>query len=312
MSNKIYGIPVGTPMNPAKIDPAVSADKIASSVASYMENNPITPSSIGARPDSWMPTAEQVGARPNTWTPTAEEVGARPNDWLPTIAEIGAAPAPLNSSITLQVSTAGNDTTGDGTSAKPYATIQKALDTLPKNLGGYSVTINIGVGSFTGFSMQGFYNGFITVIGASKSTTHIINSGLNIGLCSAKIDIEWMHIAGTSAGYGINVHESKNINVTDCLLDGTTSVGGILVNETVLAVLRNVTINDKTLHALSCPGSMVLAYGLTGSNNNVGIVAGNSNAGLPGLIVCNPIGTMGTTNYSKVLGGAIIMDGKLV
>lgn len=66
MSNKIYGIPVGTPMNPAKIDPSVSEDKIASSVASYMENHPITPSSIGARPDSWMPTAEQVGALPIT------------------------------------------------------------------------------------------------------------------------------------------------------------------------------------------------------------------------------------------------------
>ena len=41
-----------------------------------MEN--ITPESIGARPNTWMPTAEEVGARPNTWTPTASEVGAAP------------------------------------------------------------------------------------------------------------------------------------------------------------------------------------------------------------------------------------------
>lgn len=38
-------------------------------------------------------TAEDVGARPNTWMPSAAEVGARPNTWLPTIADIGAAPS---------------------------------------------------------------------------------------------------------------------------------------------------------------------------------------------------------------------------
>ena len=70
---------------------------------------------VGARPDSWTPTAteigavgsfngrtgtvtpqagdytaEMVGARPDTWTPTAEDVGARPDTWMPTAAEIGA------------------------------------------------------------------------------------------------------------------------------------------------------------------------------------------------------------------------------
>lgn len=34
---------------------------------------------VGARPDSWTPTAAEVGARPDTWTPTAESVGALPN-----------------------------------------------------------------------------------------------------------------------------------------------------------------------------------------------------------------------------------------
>ena len=45
---------------------------------------------VGARPDTWMPSAADVGARPNTWTPTAEEVGARPNTWTPGYSEVGA------------------------------------------------------------------------------------------------------------------------------------------------------------------------------------------------------------------------------
>ena len=34
---------------------------------------------VGARPDSWMPTATEVGARPDTWMPTAHQVGADPS-----------------------------------------------------------------------------------------------------------------------------------------------------------------------------------------------------------------------------------------
>ena len=41
-------------------------------------SDPITPASIGARPDTWVPTAADVGARPADWTPTAVEVGAIP------------------------------------------------------------------------------------------------------------------------------------------------------------------------------------------------------------------------------------------
>ena len=51
----------------------------------------VTPASIGARPDSWTPTAADVGARPSDWMPTAAQVGARPSNWLPSLEEIGAA-----------------------------------------------------------------------------------------------------------------------------------------------------------------------------------------------------------------------------
>lgn len=64
MSKKIYGIPVSTPINPAKVDPVVPDEKIAPAVAEYMERHPITPNSIGARPDTWLPTIAEIGAAP--------------------------------------------------------------------------------------------------------------------------------------------------------------------------------------------------------------------------------------------------------
>ena len=69
------------------------------------------------RPNTWMPTAndvgavptsttvngkalssnislsaQDVGARPDTWTPTAADVGARPNTWTPSASDVGALP----------------------------------------------------------------------------------------------------------------------------------------------------------------------------------------------------------------------------
>ncbi len=44
-------------------------------------NIALSASDVGARPNTWMPTAEQVGARPSTWTPTAEQVGAAPTGY---------------------------------------------------------------------------------------------------------------------------------------------------------------------------------------------------------------------------------------
>lgn len=51
-------------------DPTVPAWAKASTKPSY------TASEVGARPNTWMPSAEDVGARPNTWTPSYSDVGA--------------------------------------------------------------------------------------------------------------------------------------------------------------------------------------------------------------------------------------------
>jgi hypothetical protein len=71
---------------PGEEDPTVPDWAKASTKPSYSAEE------VGARPNTWMPTAADVGARPITWTPTAAEVGARPSSWTPTAAEVGAVP----------------------------------------------------------------------------------------------------------------------------------------------------------------------------------------------------------------------------
>lgn len=82
----------------------------------------VTASQVGARPDTWMPSASEIGAAPashakdknNPHGVTAEQVGARPNTWTPSAADVGAVPTTrkvnnkaLSSDITLSASDVG-------------------------------------------------------------------------------------------------------------------------------------------------------------------------------------------------------------
>lgn len=82
-----------------------SAVDVGAVPASHLTNmaNPhmVTAEQVGARPVTWTPTAAEVGARADSWMPTAEEVGARSATWMPTLAEIGAAPA-ITEKMTLE------------------------------------------------------------------------------------------------------------------------------------------------------------------------------------------------------------------
>lgn len=80
---------------------------------------------VGARPDTWTPTASDVGAVPTSRTVngkalssnislTASDVGARANTWTPTASEVGAVPTSrtvngkaLSSNITLDADDVG-------------------------------------------------------------------------------------------------------------------------------------------------------------------------------------------------------------
>lgn len=80
---------------------------------------------VGARPDTWTPSAADVGAVPTTRTVNghalsanvtldADDVGARPDTWTPTASDVGAVPTtrtinskPLSSNITLTADDVG-------------------------------------------------------------------------------------------------------------------------------------------------------------------------------------------------------------
>ena len=77
------------------------------------------------------------------------------------IMELDAnAVAHLQSTIDYYVEATGSDSTGDGSVSKPFATIQKAISSIPSNLNGNIATIYVGEGTFAPFSLanRGYYS----------------------------------------------------------------------------------------------------------------------------------------------------------
>jgi hypothetical protein len=66
--------------------------------------------------------------------------------------ETGAGRQKLTENTTFYLSTTGNDTTGDGTEANPWATLQYAYEWVAGNVdgGGYDITFLLGPGTYVG------------------------------------------------------------------------------------------------------------------------------------------------------------------
>ena len=85
----------------------------------------------------------------------------------------------LGSDKTFYISTTGNDTTGNGTSGTPWATLNKAWTTLANSydLNGNTATIQMADGTYTGLNVTLPINGFVIINGNSVTPTNVVVSG---------------------------------------------------------------------------------------------------------------------------------------
>lgn len=118
----------------------------------------------------------------------------------------------LTSSLTLYIDVLnGDDTTGDGSTALPWKTIQHAIDYLYRNIdgGGQNCYIQLKTaGTYAAFALRGFFNGYIFVTGDVLNKRNYIvraTTGPAINMDSASLCVvRGVSIEATGSASGID------------------------------------------------------------------------------------------------------------
>jgi len=181
----------------------------------------------------------------------------------------------LTEDVTVYVATTGNDLTGDGTSALPYATIQKAVDSLPKWLDGYTATIDIAEGTYEGrVVLEGFHGGMV-VLGTGRAVTV---RAIRVDNCSVvKINVAEIVRSESVVGTLLSIRNGSNAQYgSRFVVDGMAAeISGIVVEtnstlsavDSALLIARNCAYNA----VYATGGSKVALSGIAGANNGVGL-----------------------------------------
>ena len=218
-----------------------------------------------------------------------------------TVAGIGSFVSELEtigsvSDSTIYVSTSGNDASGDGSASLPFATIQHAIDSIPKDIGEKEITIDVASGTYSedvvisGFSGAPlrFNIGVVTVNSLHVYDSCVIFNGSTITL------------SASGKTYGLYGHRNANVILqTDLVING--SEHGIYCGYGSRVVTRKATTINSCTFAVTCTFAGVMYIpNLAGSKNNNAVQASG------GIVMIGTIAAaMASTMYVTSNGGRI-------
>lgn len=196
----------------------------------------------------------------------------------------------------IYVSKSGNDASGDGTENAPFATIQHAIDSLPKNLANKDITINIASGTYAeDVIVSGFYGGALRLtFGTTTINSFAVNDSCIIMTGTA------LTITASGKTYGFHCHRGSNVI---CQIPTTIngSENGLYVGYGSRFSGRNtITINSCTNAVVCTFAAQLYIVTLTGSKNNNGVQCAAGIASIGSITAA-----MASTLYVTTAGGRI-------
>ncbi len=215
----------------------------------------------------------------------------------------------LTSDVTLYVTPSGNDVNGDGSIDAPYKTIQKAVDAIPKHLGGHTATISTDMGVYAErVTVDGFASGRLVI--SRPGELAIITGGIDI-INSSFVEVNIYQIerdANSSRPLFVAKEGSNVIIYSDMILDGIDmGVTGMIVERDshLVAVIPTVlTFNNCAATATAQWCSFISLNTITGKDNMFGMVASQG-----GIVSYNTDTTLKNWSNSADSGG-LVLTGK--
>lgn len=180
--------------------------------------------------------------------------------------------------VTVYVSTSGNDITGDGSVDAPFATIQKAIDGIPKVLDGHTVTVDIASGTYNERILVDGFTGGKLIIGVYGRNVTV--KGIEIVSCS-NVETNIQYITNSNnfnkplylADGGSKVLISSAMQID---AGGDTTSGISATNGSSIFVQFNETISVSNCYGAAVNAdkcSLVSLATITGVENVVGLAA---------------------------------------
>ena len=229
-------------------------------------------------------TPEQVGAvsyEAQTLT-DGQKAQARSNIGAGSASKLAQKPDALLAYTILHVAKTGSDTTGDGSEAKPFLTIQKALNSLLRLLldrviirvheGTYDE--NVLVTKFIG-------NESLSIEAARGETVNIKTVDIETVSLAGGVSVKGLTLTGTSNNnynWSLRCQSCNAINIESVTCTGavpTASLGAFRLFNTASVYIVNTVISNKPI-ALDITGATVyLNNTVTGTGNTVGIRCGS-------------------------------------
>lgn len=211
----------------------------------------------------------------------------------------------LTANKTVYVATTGSDTTGDGTSEKPYRTITKGLSVIPKNLNGYNGTVNIATGTYAEtMNISGYHGGILLIVFAGNVTINNISvSSTQFAYVYGASSMAMTLVSTTSNPIIVSNKSSLYIpsSVTTTINTSTSRVGILVTADSNANIQGTITVNNAN-YALQTLSSKVFVGTLAGNGNNYGIV------GAEGAIISYNTKTISATTDHTLTGGSIITN----
>jgi hypothetical protein len=214
------------------------------------------------------------------------------SNFVSELESIGYAP----DNMTVYVSTSGNDASGDGTESYPYRTIQKAINSLPKNLNDKEITINVASGTYSeAVLVSGFYGGILRF--AFGTVTVKTFSVYDCGVILAGTSLA---LSANGETYGFYVHRGANVICQLPLTINGASNGLFVSYGSRFSGRSTVTCNSCTYAASASNAAHLYIITLGGSKNNNAIQASS------GMVSIGSIDSaMASTLYVTINGGRI-------
>lgn len=221
----------------------------------------------------------------------------------------GAIIGSLQQDITLYVSTSGDDITGDGTEDNPYETIQHAIDSIPRDLGGHWAKVLIEDGTYDErIIIQGFLGGRVEL--RSISSSDKLSNACNItdvrimNNLSNLVVLNGLNFTTTTSS-GIKCTTSGFVIIGFCRCATTSSFPGFSFDETRFEISYSAVANrGNALEVHGCTGNSMLWHE-SSINNTIGIYS--EYGSIIHKIGNQPKGI--TTEYSQTAGMIINENG---